>query len=408
MTIPLSYDKQQIIDEFERQLNGHKDELVNLQQKIDNFKHKEIELTKLQQELTNHTLQLQNCEEKIMELETVNKNLNQIIHDKSNEINNLSEKLLLIESNKDYDKLEKELIVTKEQYVQLQQTLTENQQQLTTINQYYTDKCTELDNVNYQMQLSQQNLQFLQTDLDNLKEMFNEKQQQLDSLLQQQEEQKNLLNSHEMASKQLTNEINNKNIELNSLMEKLKIKEDDYNSIQLRLDEETKQVADLKVIIEEQVLKIEELKKDLYSKSNDYDSLVAEMDIGKPTSVAKQSESQIVDKDGINNSMQAELDLALYVVHQLDVRCEELTMELTQLLEERDTLQLKLSNAIREKEELRKGGEMMAGTSGGQQVVQQQIVPNVEPVKQPDQHLQSKFVQFKLLKFLNNFFPCFI
>lgn len=48
------------------------------------------------------------------------------------------------------------------------------------------------------------------------------------------------------------------------------------------------------------------------------------------------------------------MDLALYMLHQSDVRCEELTVELTQLLEERDTLQLRLSNAIREKEELRR------------------------------------------------------
>lgn len=36
------------------------------------------------------------------------------------------------------------------------------------------------------------------------------------------------------------------------------------------------------------------------------------------------------------------------------MRCEELTHELMQLLEERDTLQLRLSNAIRVNEELRK------------------------------------------------------
>jgi hypothetical protein len=42
------------------------------------------------------------------------------------------------------------------------------------------------------------------------------------------------------------------------------------------------------------------------------------------------------------------------MLHQRDVRCEELTHELMQLLEERDTLQLRLSNAIRVNEELRK------------------------------------------------------
>ncbi|XP_043266651.1 protein lava lamp-like isoform X2 [Venturia canescens] len=49
-----------------------------------------------------------------------------------------------------------------------------------------------------------------------------------------------------------------------------------------------------------------------------------------------------------------ELDIALYMLHQRDVRCEELTHELMQLLEERDTLQLRLSNAIRVNEELRR------------------------------------------------------
>lgn len=42
------------------------------------------------------------------------------------------------------------------------------------------------------------------------------------------------------------------------------------------------------------------------------------------------------------------------MLHQRDVRCEELTLELMQLLEERDTLQLRLSNAIRVNEDLRK------------------------------------------------------
>lgn len=42
------------------------------------------------------------------------------------------------------------------------------------------------------------------------------------------------------------------------------------------------------------------------------------------------------------------------MLHQRDVRCEELTHELMQLLEERDTLQLRLSNALRVNEELRR------------------------------------------------------
>ncbi|XP_025203405.1 interaptin-like isoform X4 [Melanaphis sacchari] len=46
--------------------------------------------------------------------------------------------------------------------------------------------------------------------------------------------------------------------------------------------------------------------------------------------------------------VQDKLDRALTAVHERDVRCDELTLELTRLLEERDMLQLKLSNSIRQ------------------------------------------------------------
>ncbi|XP_025417152.1 interaptin-like [Sipha flava] len=46
--------------------------------------------------------------------------------------------------------------------------------------------------------------------------------------------------------------------------------------------------------------------------------------------------------------VQKKLDKALTAVHERDVRCDELTLELTRLLEERDMLQLKLSNSIRQ------------------------------------------------------------
>lgn len=64
-------------------------------------------------------------------------------------------------------------------------------------------------------------------------------------------------------------------------------------------------------------------------------------------------ERQPIPEDDLSEPVnRAELDLALYMLHQRDVRCEELTVELTHLLEERDTLQLRLSNALREKEQL--------------------------------------------------------
>lgn len=41
------------------------------------------------------------------------------------------------------------------------------------------------------------------------------------------------------------------------------------------------------------------------------------------------------------------------MLHQRDMRCEELTVEIMSLLQERDTLQLRLSNALRLNESIK-------------------------------------------------------
>ncbi|KAK4887323.1 hypothetical protein RN001_003594 [Aquatica leii] len=166
--------------------------------------------------------------------------------------------------------------------------------------------------------------------------------------------------------------LKERDVELNELKILLdsKVKECDALNNKLYEEEtlhteENKQVVELGKIIEDQVLKIESLKQELFGKSKDYDSLIAELDLRKPSSeqrqtyqINRQAESSRVESAEDDNIIEpithAELDLALYMLHQRDVRCEELTVELMQLLEERDTLQLKLSNAIREKEELKR------------------------------------------------------
>uniref|UniRef100_A0A1B6F2P0 Protein lava lamp-like n=2 Tax=Cuerna arida TaxID=1464854 RepID=A0A1B6F2P0_9HEMI len=57
-------------------------------------------------------------------------------------------------------------------------------------------------------------------------------------------------------------------------------------------------------------------------------------------------------------NLRSRLDEALYTLHLRDVRCDELALELMQLLEERDSLQLRLSTAIRFNEELRKKSKL--------------------------------------------------
>ncbi|XP_065161792.1 LOW QUALITY PROTEIN: protein lava lamp [Atheta coriaria] len=136
------------------------------------------------------------------------------------------------------------------------------------------------------------------------------------------------------------------------------------------------QISQLNGIIESQVLKIEELQQDIYEKSRNYDALVAELDntqeLQKKVTFAESASSPGNDsiKEGVQKeedpfdaASKAELDLALYMLHQRDVRCEELTVELMQLLEERDTLQLRLSNALRENEAIRANEALVGETS---------------------------------------------
>ncbi|XP_031353392.1 protein lava lamp [Photinus pyralis] len=215
--------------------------------------------------------------------------------------------------------------------------------------------------------------------LGNLKVLINEKEKEFESLSQQYLQNESELKLHydnQLRSKDSELEIANARLlqhaqsneafaeqqsQLNALVAerdelRRKLAEEEALS-----GEENKQLNDLRAIIEDQVLKIEEQKRELYEKSKDYDSLIAELDLRKPSVNVHQSEPVYPERESASDNPEifeptsrAELDLALYMLHQRDVRCEELTVELMQLLEERDTLQLKLSNAIREREELRR------------------------------------------------------
>ncbi|KAF5308263.1 hypothetical protein FQR65_LT06256 [Abscondita terminalis] len=180
---------------------------------------------------------------------------------------------------------------------------------------------------------------------------------QLHEQLQNNEAYNSILKERDDELSELKIVLDSKTKECETLTNKLSEEEALHN-------EENKQVAELGQIIEDQVMKIEGMKQELFEKSKDYDSLIAELDLRKPSldrqsyQIEKSTESSkiesIEDESGLEPITRAELDLALYMLHQRDVRCEELTVELMQLLEERDTLQLKLSNAIREKEDLRR------------------------------------------------------
>lgn len=99
-------------------------------------------------------------------------------------------------------------------------------------------------------------------------ELVSHRDQDLDSLKGQIQE---LIASNQSYAERLNQEIYTKEQMQQQLFENSQL-----------VDEDTKQLEELKLIIEDQVAKIEQLKKELFDKSNQYDSLIAEMDVGRP------------------------------------------------------------------------------------------------------------------------------
>lgn len=148
---------------------------------------------------------------------------------------------------------------------------------------------------------------------------------------------------------------NTKDAELHNLKIQIHEKEARIEELSALFDGEQKQLRDLKNTLEARETEINSLKVLLEDKVKEYELIQSVLK--KDVSVIDTSAMLNPEASGEQNSTSTsqELDLALYMLHQRDVRCEELTHELMQLLEERDTLQLRLSNAIRVNEELRKG-----------------------------------------------------
>lgn len=148
-----------------------------------------------------------------------------------------------------------------------------------------------------------------------------------------------------------------KDAELHNLKMQILEKEARIEELLALSAEEEKQLDELRHTLEARETEVNRLEELLEKKVSEYELiqhvLKKNVSVIEAATPSQSSETvQMADKDSISS----ELDLALYMLHQRDVRCEELTHELMQLLEERDTLQLRLSNAIRINEELRRIG----------------------------------------------------
>ncbi|KAG5683099.1 hypothetical protein PVAND_012402 [Polypedilum vanderplanki] len=153
-------------------------------------------------------------------------------------------------------------------------------------------------------------------------------------------------------------------------------------------------ILKMKSIMESQEVEIVSLKEQLAIRSAEYASLSARVDpYHQMSSSMSVSPIPSVDTDKVPRS---ELDLALYMLHQRDMRLEEITMELVRLLEERDTLQLRLSNAIRQIEEFKKKFNIETAESSDQST------PEKQPSKIEDEQLKAKLSELNTIKHLRD------
>uniref|UniRef100_A0A182TBJ9 Uncharacterized protein n=1 Tax=Anopheles maculatus TaxID=74869 RepID=A0A182TBJ9_9DIPT len=124
--------------------------------------------------------------------------------------------------------------------------------------------------------------------------------------------------------------------------------------------------AAVQEVLERQELEIVTLKEQLALRSAEYARLAARVD---PTKLFASglSGSETIPKPeqppAGDRVPQADLEFTLYMMYQRDMRCDELELELRNLLQERDTLQLRLSNALRMHEEFKM---RFAGTIPGE------------------------------------------
>ncbi|EDW72209.2 uncharacterized protein Dwil_GK10361 [Drosophila willistoni] len=120
--------------------------------------------------------------------------------------------------------------------------------------------------------------------------------------------------------------------------------EEDHNEMLLKMQK----------ALETQEMEIVTLKEQLAIRSAEYARLAAQYDPFRLQN--RQDGGELLDTPKIANDalpeyvLKTDLDYALMMLHQRDMRVEEMIVELVQLLEERDHLQLKLSDTLRQLE----------------------------------------------------------
>ncbi|XP_069679167.1 uncharacterized protein [Periplaneta americana] len=282
-----------------------------------------------------------------------------------------------------------ETLNSKEQQIAaLRNHFSENEAKLNLQNELLQIKEGEIQNLNQRVVESTNLLIMRDSDIEQLKNRLFENESRVGNLLM------------------------HKDQEINSLQAQLSEKESRIKELQHALEQETKRLADLQEHFKDQEFQLTQLRDKLgveklqsekhsrglqpfpgsqTSQQHPVSSYEAEESASSEESLGRRRKKESESTD----SQQEELDLALYMLHQRDVRCDELTLELMQLLEERDSLQLRLSNALRLNEELKAKSTNLVAVdhSFRREEAPQHVVATVSTqnaaVEEPQEDLQS-------------------
>ncbi|KAK2581659.1 hypothetical protein KPH14_002157 [Odynerus spinipes] len=229
------------------------------------------------------------------------------------------------------------------------------------------EKESEIDAIKQRLSMENQELlgklRLREQDVENLKRQLETSSIEWDEAIRRKDEDLRVASANlQEQEKRFVELIYTKDSEIQNLTIQIQEKSIRIEELVALSEKHEKELTELRQFVEEKEIEIRQLEDRLDVKVREYESiqrvLKKDFPIGETRSqeagMSEASTIPSVSPDESRDSHSNELDLALYMLHQRDLRCEELTHELMQLLEERDTLQLRLSNAIRVNEDLRK------------------------------------------------------
>jgi len=137
--------------------------------------------------------------------------------------------------------------------------------------------------------------------------------------------------------------LGQKDQDINNLRVLLANNDAKISELQQTLDEEARQLTELRELLEDREFQLRQLKDELLVTRNSAaqalsvlpkqsrDSLTSSLTDKNQSSVEQHLDRREQKDSNASDTKQEELDLALYMLHQRDVRCDELTLELMQV-----------------------------------------------------------------------------